>query len=70
MNMLDMYTRETANKAHIAELHREARTRHRLRELKPIRNPAIAEARIRLVLVVLGLVVLIGTFLLAVTASL
>jgi len=63
MNMLDMHTREKVNKIHIAELHRNARNRHLSLDLKPAGISTIAKGRIRLVLVVMVLVVLIGTFL-------
>ena len=62
MNMLDMHTREKANKIHIAEMQEEARNRRLLRGGASIGNPAIARARLRLML---AAVMLIGLFLIS-----
>ncbi len=62
MNMLDMYTREKANKIHANEMHQGRRYRYLLRGMNSRRNPAISK-RIRLMLIFSALVILSGAFL-------
>ena len=70
MNMLDMHTREKVNQAHLAELHRDARERYLSRDLSSARMPAVLGARIRLVLIRVGLALLVGIFLISTAAFL
>jgi hypothetical protein len=62
MNMLDMHTREKANKIHLDEMHRDARHRYLLGCMNSVRNLAISR-RIRLVLIFAALIILLGAFL-------
>lgn len=62
MNMLDMYTREKANKIHANEMHRDRRHRNLLSDLRLTRNLDISK-RIRPMLIFSALAILFGAFL-------
>ena len=62
MNMLDMYTREKANKIHIDKLQQDRRYHNLLRSMHLTRSAAISK-RIRLALIFATLAILFGTFL-------
>jgi hypothetical protein len=70
MNMLDMHTREKANRAHLVEMHRRAHDRYLLGDLNSGRIPAVIGRKIRLVLIGLALILLAGIFLLSATVFL
>jgi hypothetical protein len=65
MNMLDMYTREKANKAHLDEMHREAKTRHLLRNASQDGNAenTSTKRRAHLALAFAALIILFSVFL-------
>ena len=65
MNMLDMHTREKINKIHLAEMHREARSRYLLRDINSTDYSAGSTRRIRRALAVAALILLVGAFLAA-----
>ena len=69
MNMLDMHTREKANKIHLDEMHREAKSRSLLRNASPANNSAsaISYKRLRVALVLIIVLILFGAFLLIFT---
>ena len=62
MNMLDMYTREKANKLHLDKMRRDRLYRSLLRGMNSTRNLAISKW-VRLMLVFATLVLLRGAFL-------
>ena len=72
MNMLDMHTREKANKIHLDEMHREAKSRYLLQNDGQGRNleNAITKRRLRFALAFVAIVILLGSFLIALTISL
>ena len=70
MNMLDMHTREKVNKLHIAEMHREAQNRHSLRNVNSLGIKIRSKAGIGMVLKVVLIALLVGTFLSFVSAFL
>ena len=61
MNMLDMHTREKANKLHIDGMQRDRRHHNLLRSMNSTRNWAISK-RIRLMLIFSALIILFGAF--------
>jgi hypothetical protein len=61
MNMLDMHTREKANKIHVDEMQRDRRYQNLLRSMNSTRNWAISK-RIRLMLIFSALIILFGAF--------
>ena len=67
MNMLDMHTREKANKIHLDQLHQEAKTRLLLRSAKQDQNLENRMTRRKLYfkLALAALVILFGSLLLA-----
>jgi len=62
MNLLDMYTREKANKIHIEKLQRDRRYHKLLRSMHLTRSAAISK-RIRLMLIFATLTILFGALL-------
>ena len=70
MNMLDMHTREKVNKLHIDEMHREAQNRHSLRNVNSLGIKIRSKAGIGMVLKVVLIALLVGTFLSFVSAFL
>ena len=62
MNMLDMYTREKANKIHIEKMQRDRHYHKLLHSMRLTRSAAISK-RIRLMLIFATLVILFGAFL-------
>ena len=61
MNMLDMHTREKANKIHVDEMQRDRHYDHLLRSMNSTTNWAISK-RIRLMLIFSALIILFGAF--------
>jgi hypothetical protein len=62
MNMLDMHTREKANKIHLDEMHRNAHHRYLLGRINSAGNLVISR-RMRLALIFGALIILLGAFL-------
>jgi hypothetical protein len=67
MNMLDMYTREKANKIHLDELHEEAKSQHLLRGAKQDKTleSTIKRRKLHLTLAFASVVIVLGSLLLA-----
>lgn len=67
MNMLDMHTREKANKIHLDHLHQEAKTRLLLRSAKQDQNleSRISRRKLQRTLVFAAVVIVLGALLLA-----
>lgn len=61
MNMLDMHTREKANKIHIDKIQRDRRYHKLLNGMHLTRNAAISK-KIQLMLILATLVILFGAF--------
>ena len=62
MHLLDMYTREKANKLHLDKMRRDRLYRSLLSDMNSARNFAISK-RIGLMLIFAALVLLLGAFL-------
>lgn len=67
MNMLDMHTREKANKIHLDQLHQEAKTHRLLRSARQDRElkGAITKRKLQRTLVFAAVVIVLGSVLLA-----
>ena len=67
MNMLDMHTRETANRIHINKMQQDAKARHILHQAKQDESAAGMGKRRQLqrTLAFAALVIVVGSFLLA-----
>jgi len=62
MNMLDMYTRENANKIHVDKMQRDRRYHKLLRNMHLTRSAAVSK-RMRLMLIFTTLIILFSAFL-------
>lgn len=62
MNMLDMYTRENANKIHVDKMQRDRRYHKLLRNMHLISSAAVSK-RMRLMLIFTTLIILFSAFL-------
>ena len=71
MNMLDMHTREKANKIHLDQLHQEAKTHRLLRDAKQDNNleSRITRRKLQFTLAFAAVVIVLGALLLAFALS-